>query len=61
MFPGNHFYFNYRREFHPRRLSQGTTRGTREFETKGFTLKSPKIRMKDAPSRVKVTVLAKVK
>jgi hypothetical protein len=36
-------------------------RGTREFETKGFTLKSPKIRMKDAPSRVKVTVLAKVK
>jgi hypothetical protein len=32
-----------------------------EFKTKGFTLKAPKIRVKDTPSRVKVTVLAKVK
>jgi hypothetical protein len=32
-----------------------------EFKTKGFTLKAPKIRVKEAPSRVKVTVLAKVK
>ncbi|MDH4197852.1 MAG: hypothetical protein OEW05_10620 [Candidatus Aminicenantes bacterium] len=32
-----------------------------EFTTKGFTLKAPKIRVKDTPSRVKVTVLAKVK
>jgi len=32
-----------------------------EFKTKGFTLKAPEIRVKDTPSRVKVTVLAKVK
>jgi len=32
-----------------------------EFKTKGFTLKAPKIRVKDTPSRVMVTVLAKVK
>ena len=32
-----------------------------EFKTKGFTLKAPKIRVKDTPSSVKVTVLAKVK
>jgi hypothetical protein len=32
-----------------------------EFKTKGFTLKAPKIRVKDTPSCVKVTVLAKVK
>ena len=32
-----------------------------EFKTKGFALKAPKIRVKDTPSRVKVTVLAKVK
>lgn len=32
-----------------------------EFKTKGFTLKAPKIRVKDTPSGVKVTVLAKVK
>jgi hypothetical protein len=31
------------------------------FKTKGFTLRAPKIRVKDGPSRVKVTVLAKVK
>jgi hypothetical protein len=30
-------------------------------KAKGFTLKAPKIRIKDTPSRVKVTVLAKVK
>jgi hypothetical protein len=30
-------------------------------KTKGFTLKAPKIRVKDTPSRLKVTVLAKVK
>ena len=30
-------------------------------KTKGFTLKAPKIRIKDTPSRLKVTVLAKVK
>ena len=30
-------------------------------KTKGFTLKAPKIRVKDTPPRVKVTVLAKVK
>jgi hypothetical protein len=30
-------------------------------KTKGFTLKAPKIRIKDTPPRVKVTVLAKVK
>ena len=32
-----------------------------EFKTAGFTLKAPKVRVKDTPSRVKVTVLAKVK
>ena len=32
-----------------------------EFKTTGFTLKAPKIRVKDTPSRVKVTVLGKVK
>jgi hypothetical protein len=32
-----------------------------EFRTKGFTLKAPKIRIKETPSRVKVTILAKVK
>lgn len=31
-----------------------------EFKTKGFTLKAPKIRVKDTPARVKVTVLEKV-
>jgi len=32
-----------------------------EFKTAGFTLKAPKIRVKETPSRVKVTILAKVK
>ena len=32
-----------------------------EFKTKGFTLKAPKIRVKNTPSRIKMTVLAKVK
>jgi hypothetical protein len=32
-----------------------------EFKSKGFTLKAPKIRVMDTPSRVKVMVLAKVK
>jgi hypothetical protein len=32
-----------------------------EFKSAGFTLKAPKIRVKDTPSRVKVTVLEKVK
>jgi hypothetical protein len=32
-----------------------------EFTTQGFTLKAPKIRVRDTPARVKVTVLEKVK
>jgi len=32
-----------------------------EFKTKGFTLKAPKIRVKDTDARVKVTILEKVK
>ncbi|MCX6577895.1 MAG: hypothetical protein NTV82_16080, partial [Candidatus Aminicenantes bacterium] len=32
-----------------------------EFTTKGFTLKAPKIQVKDVPARVKVTVLSKIK
>ncbi len=32
-----------------------------EFKTAGFTLKAPKIRVKETPSRVKVTVLAKIR
>jgi hypothetical protein len=32
-----------------------------EFTTKGFTLKAPKIQVRDLPTRVKVTVLGKVK
>jgi len=32
-----------------------------EFRTKGFTLKAPKIQVKDLPARVKVTVLSKIK
>jgi hypothetical protein len=31
------------------------------FTTKGFVLKAPKIQLKDRPSRVKVTILSKVK
>ena len=32
-----------------------------EFTTSGFTLKAPKIQVKDLPARVKVTVLSKIK
>jgi hypothetical protein len=32
-----------------------------EFTTNGFTLKAPKIQVKDVPARVKVTVLSKIK
>ena len=32
-----------------------------EFTTKGFTLKAPKLQVKDTPARVKVTVLSKIK
>ncbi len=31
------------------------------FTTKGFVLKAPKIKVKDRPARVKVTILSKVK
>lgn len=31
------------------------------FKTAGFTLRAPKVRVKDTPQRVKVTVLSKVK
>jgi hypothetical protein len=31
------------------------------FKTRGFTLSAPKIQVKERPSRVKVTVLSKIK